>query len=173
MSNSMPGAGSSTSPKAESKAESDKEFTGVGSLLKSVWTDLVDGLFKVQRTDQVIEPLLPPEEKYYLLQNLGLILEQARVSLLNSDTALFHTNLTNAEQWVHRYFDLENTLVNNLLQTVKELKQIDLYPELPDISASLREVRSWLEIQQQNVASKQTSKASSQLASSDNEATNP
>ena len=158
---------------SESKAESDKEFTGVGTLLKSVWTDLVDGLFKVQRTDQVIEPLLPPEEKYYLLQNLGLILEQARVSLLNSDTALFHTNLTNAEQWVHRYFDLENTLVNNLLQTVKELKQIDLYPELPDISASLREVRSWLEIQQQNVASKQTSKASSQLASSNNEATNP
>ena len=92
---------------------------------------------------------------------------------MNRDTALFHTNLTNAEQWVHRYFDLENTLVNNLLQTVKELKQIDLYPELPDISASLREVRSWLEIQQQNVASKQTSKASSQLASSDNEATNP
>ena len=86
---------------------------------------------------------------------------------------MFHSNLKNAEQWVHRYFDLEDTSVNNLLQTVQELKQIELYPELPDISASLREVRSWLEIQQQNVASKQTLKASSQLARSDNEATRP
>ncbi|MEJ2179197.1 MAG: uroporphyrinogen-III C-methyltransferase [Gammaproteobacteria bacterium] len=156
-----------------SEPESEKEFTGVSSLLKSVWTDLVDGLFKVQRTDQAIEPLLPPEEKYYLLQNLGLILEQARVSLLNSDTALFHSNLTNAELWVHRYFDLEDTSVKNLLQTVQEMKQIELYPELPDISASLREVRTWLEIQQQNVASKETIKASSRLARSDNEATSP
>ncbi|WP_455200807.1 uroporphyrinogen-III C-methyltransferase [Kaarinaea lacus] len=146
--------------------ESDKEFSGVGNLAKTVWSDLVDGLFKVQRSDEPIEPLLPPEEKHYLVHNLRLKLEQARFSLLKNETELFRKNLVDVEQWVQNYFDQQDASVSHLLQTVQELKQVELQPTLPDISASLREIRSWIEIQQQNVASRHPSKASSQLAHS-------
>ena len=150
----------------EPEDESEKEFTGVGNLAKTVWGDLVNGLFKVQRTDEPIEPLLPPEEKHYLIHNLGLKLEQAKLSLLKSETELFHKNLVDVEQWVNNYFDLEDAAVKNLVQTVQDLKQVELQPKLPDISASLREIRSWIETQQQNVASRNSINASSRLAQS-------
>ena len=158
---------------SDSVSESDKEFSGVSSFAQSVWTDLVDGLFKVQRSDQPIEPLLPPEEKLYLVHNLGLKLEKARISLLKSDTALFRNNLVEVEQWVQNYFDVEHASVNNLLQTVQDLKQVELHPKLPDISASLREIRIWIEIQQQNIASRSAPPASTQLARSGTEASSP
>ena len=139
---------------SESTPEAEREFTGVGNFLKTVWRDLVDGLFKVQRTDQAIEPLLPPEEKIYLVYNLELKLEQARIALLNRETTLFHTNLEDVRQSVATYFDRESASVTSLLQSVAELKQVELRPQLPDISASLRELRSWLQNQRQkNVAS--------------------
>lgn len=139
---------------SDSTPEAEKEFTGVGNFLKTVWRDLVDGLFKVQRSDQAIEPLLPPEEKIYLVYNLELKLEQARIALLNRETALFRMNLEDVRQSVATYFDRESASVTNLLQTVAELKQVELRPQLPDISASLRELRSWLQNQRQkNVAS--------------------
>lgn len=140
---------------SKSTAETEKEFKGVGNFIKTVWHDLVDGLFKVQRSDQPVEPLLPPEEKLYLVYNLELKLEQARIALLNQETALFRTNLEDVEQRVRNYFNQESAPVTNLLQTVAQLKQVELRPPLPDISASLREIRSWMESQQQkNVASR-------------------
>lgn len=151
----------------------DKEFTGVSSLAKSVWSDLVNGLFKVQRSDEPIEPLLPPEEKHYLVHNLGLKLEQARISLLKTDTALFQKNLVDVEQWVKNYFDLEDASVNNLLQTVENLQQVELHPKLPDISASLREIRTWIDVQQQNVANRRSLNTPSKLAHSSKEAIAP
>jgi len=155
----------------ESIAKSDKEFNGVGSLAKTVWADLANGLFKVQRSDQPIEPLLPPEEKHYLVHNLGLKLEQARISLLKNDTALFSKNLADVERWVQNYFDLEDAAVNNLLQTVQALKQVELHPKLPDISASLRELRSWIEIQQQNIAGHYSPSPQERVARANNETT--
>jgi uroporphyrin-3 C-methyltransferase len=150
---------------SEPAPESEKEFKGVGSFLKTVWHDLVDGLFKVQRSGQPIEPLLPPEEKLYLVYNLELKLEQARISLLNLDTALFRANLEDVEQWISNYFDKESMAVTNMLQITGNLKQVELHPPLPDISASLREIRAWLETRkQENVASRQNALTSSQFA---------
>lgn len=149
----------------ETNAEAEKEFTGVGNFVKTVWQDLVNGLFKVQRSDQPIEPLLPPEEKIYLVYNLELKLEQARIALLNRETALFRANLDDVEQWVESYFDRESAAVSNLIQTVAELKQMELRPQLPDISASLRELRSWLQNHgQKNVATGKDPEKSGYLA---------
>jgi len=124
--------------------ESNKEFAGVSNFIKQLWNDLANGLFKVQRTDQAIEPLLPPDEKQYLIQNLDLKLEQARIALLNLETALFQKNLADIEQWVQKYFDQEAIPVINFLQTLQNLKTVELKPALPDISASLRDLRDWL-----------------------------
>jgi uroporphyrin-3 C-methyltransferase len=161
----MPFVGKTLTLEAAPTAEADKEFKGVGHFLKTVWHDLINGLFKVQRTDQPIEPLLPAEEKIYLVYNLELKLEQSRLALLNQETALFRTNLEDVESWVATYFDHESAPVANMLQTVAQLKQVELRPPLPDISASLRELRSWMENQQRkNVAEFDHALNSTQLA---------
>ena len=72
-------------------AESDpnsgsKEFDNALNFVSQIWNDIVSGLFTIQRTDEPIEPLLPPDEKHYLKHNLGLKLEKARIALLKSHT---------------------------------------------------------------------------------------
>ena len=114
------------------------------------WRDLPSALWKnikslvsIRRTEQPVERLLPPDEIHYLYQNLGLKLEQARIALLQQDTALFQRNLADTSEWIKRYFDPGATAVSSVMDTIKQLASVDLAPKLPDISASLRDLRQW------------------------------
>jgi uroporphyrin-3 C-methyltransferase len=111
---------------------------------KAVWEDL-KGLVRVRRHEQPVEPLLPPEEEWYLRQNLRLMLEQARLALLRRDTALFRQSLAETGQWLTAYFDPQAAAVKSMAETLASLSQTALNPSLPDISASLRELRSQMQ----------------------------
>jgi len=126
-------------------------FTGFGNAFKQLWHDVASGLFQIQRTDKPVEPLLPPDEKQYLLHNLKLKLEQARIALLQRQSQMFQNNLLEIEQWVKQYFDQESPAVEELLKSVQSYHATDLNPNLPDISGSLRELHVWME-RQKNVA---------------------
>ena len=168
----LPFVQKSMSVDSEPVAAGEREYSGFTRFVKTVWQDLVDGLFKVQRSDEPVEPLLPPREKQYLLHNLRLKLEQAHVALLQSNTSLFRTNLADIKQWVQRYFESGAPSVTNMLQTVDALKSTNLEPELPDISNSLRELRAWKVIQQ-NAAQQSRLSSPSTIATADREVTGP
>ena len=168
----LPFVQKSMSVDSEPVAAGEREYSGFTRFVKTVWQDLVDGLFKVQRSDEPVEPLLPPREKQYLLHNLRLKLEQAHVALLQSDTSLFRTNLADIEQWVQRYFESGAPSVTNILQTVDTLKTTNLEPELPDISGSLRELRAWM-VTQQNATQQSRISSPSTIANADSEVTGP
>ena len=112
--------------------------------VRRVLKDIASGLFTIQRSDKPIEPLLPPQEKQFLKHNLNLKIEEARIALLNQDTDLFLKNLDAIEQWTRKYFDAQDPAVANLLETVSALTKVELQPALPDISNSLRELRTWM-----------------------------
>jgi uroporphyrin-3 C-methyltransferase len=120
----------------------------VNELMARIMKDL-KGVVSIRRSDQPIEPLLPPEEQHYLAQNLGLKLEEARIALLRRDTDTFRQNLSDTREWVQRYFDPQSAAVNTVIATVDDLRDVELKPELPDISGSLRELRRWLSLQRQ------------------------
>jgi len=120
----------------------------VNQLMAKIMKDL-KGVVSIRRSDQPIEPLLPPEEQHYLSQNLGLKLEEARIALLRGDTQTFRQNLADIREWVQRYFDPTAAAVGNVITTVDDLQNVELKPPLPDISSSLRELRRWLKLQQQ------------------------
>jgi uroporphyrin-3 C-methyltransferase len=128
-------------------AMDDTQVEGFNELMAKIMKDL-KGVVTIRRSDEPIEPLLPPEEQHYLSQNLGLKLEEARIALLRRDTDTFRQNLTDTGQWVQRYFDPESAAVNNVIAAVQDLQDVELKPELPDISGSLRDLRRWLASQQ-------------------------
>ena len=125
--------------------ETDTGFSFVSRIAK----DIANGLFTIQRTNEPIEPLLPPQEKQYLKHNLNLKIEEARVALLSQETELFRKNLAAVEDWTRKYFNDQDPSVTNLLQTVTQLKQVELRPSLPDISSSLRDLKAWMNQQKQ------------------------
>lgn len=128
----------------ETKAE-DKQFEWE-EVPMAVWTDL-KSLVQVRRHQQPTEPLLPPNETRHLYQNLTLKLEQARLSVLRSDTKLFRQYLIEAESWVTNFFEPESPAVLNTVKSLKEMLNIELQPSLPDVSGSLRELRKLLKQQ--------------------------
>lgn len=109
-------------------------------LLARVWEN-IKGLVTVRRLDQPMPPLLPPEQSYYLQQNLVLKLETARLALLQRDPVIYRAILDEVERWTHEYFNVDSPEGRAFLEGVARLKQAEIAPALPDISGSLRTLR--------------------------------
>jgi len=97
----------------------------------------VKQLIIIRRLDEPVAPLLAPDQIYYLKQNLRLMLEQTELALLDRNQAMYERSLKKAEEWVETYFltNRDNTVL--ILSTLKNLKEKEINPYLPDISQSL------------------------------------
>ena len=130
-------------PAVESSKEDYKSLDW-SDIPGAVWKD-IRGLVVIRRTDRPIEPLLPPAQEWYLRQNLQLKLEQARFSLLRQQTALFRHQIGEARGWLEAWFDNDASAVKSLVAALDELGKVDLQPQLPDISESLRVLRGHMQ----------------------------
>lgn len=142
-----------TSAEAESAGEQEQEdFSGISGFFKKIWHD-IKGLVTVRRnSDEVNAALLPPGQRFFLQQNLRLKLQTARLALLQRDTQIFHDSLNTATQWLESYFDSSAASTANLLSTIASYQEIELMPDLPDISKSLKALDEWSSNQQNATA---------------------
>jgi len=119
------------------------------ALWDNIWNDLQQA-FIIRRLDQAVAPLLAPEQSYYLKQNLRLMLEQASLALLDQNTVIYQDSLNKATQWIHNYFDLKDSKTKALLTNLKALKAQKVAYTTPDISNSLRLLKTKIEAMYQN-----------------------
>ncbi len=106
--------------------------------------DKLDKLVVIQHRDEPIKPLLSPQQTYYLQQNLHLMLEQAQLALLQRKQASYDASLKKAHDWVNTYFEKEDGVTQGLLRGITELQTVQVTAEMPDISGSLRSLKSYL-----------------------------
>lgn len=126
------------------------------SFADKVWGD-IKGLVSIRRnSDTTSVALLPPGQRFFLVQNLRLKLEAARLALLQRDTPVFHDSLKTVEQWLDAYFDTSATSSANLLSTIKPYQSLELAPTMPDISKSLKALDEWSNKQQDATISYQS-----------------
>lgn len=105
----------------------------------------LESLIVIQHRDEPVKPLLSPEQKYYLQQNLNLMLEQAQLALLQRRQESFDSALNKAEEWLSTYFQQDDGTTQALLRGIGELKSTQVAPALPNISNSLTELKSYLQ----------------------------
>ena len=146
------------------------EFSWQG-LWNEIWSDLKK-IVTIQRLDHKIEPLLAPEQSYYLKQNLRLMFEQASLSILNSNQAIYQDSLEKASLWIKTYFDPRDTATQALLEQLKEIQTAQINPTLPDISASLRLLKNKIESMYLNHSLGKLSRPNQALSGQENEPTN-
>lgn len=110
-----------------------------GGFAREVWEDLRD-LVRIRSTSDVRRPLLLPEHKYFLRENLRLMLYGAQLALLHGDNATLELNVRAARQWLRDYYDGN---ASNVQAAVTELESVlkNRPADLPDISASLSSLR--------------------------------
>lgn len=109
----------------------------VRGLAAGAW-DGFRGLFVVREQGEAAVPLLPPEQTYFLQQNLRLQLDTARLALLRQDDAVYHETLNNTEAWVNKYYAKQDLTVQAYLAALRELQTLKLDTAVPDISGSLQ-----------------------------------
>jgi uncharacterized protein HemX len=115
------------------------ESTTLGTL-QQMWQDLL-GLIRIRRTTEGEKPLLPPEQDYFLRENLRLMLYGAQLAVLQGDTGTYTQNLKSARRWIDDYFDTETRVVTNTQEELQALLDEKIVVELPDVSASLGALR--------------------------------
>lgn len=131
-----------TEPASESSevaSQAEENSDGVFSSALENFSNMVI----VRHRDEPLEPLLTPEQHFYVQQNLRLMLEQAQLALLQRNPGVYTNSLKKAEDWVQEYFQL-NANSQALLTTLQELQEVNVDPELPDISTSLGLLKAYL-----------------------------
>lgn len=81
-------------------------------------------------------PLLLPQEKAFLYQNLHAQLENALWAVLNRNDAVYQASLARANDWIHKYF-VQNETAQNLLKQIQELQTVSIKPPEANLSATL------------------------------------
>ncbi len=147
----LPVAGTHYQPAAhpvEPGAGQERTAANWKDLPALIWTSLSE-LFRIREHDKPIEPMLPPEREYFLRENLRLQLAAARLALLRADQAQYKQSLENARSWLAAHFASDSSLVSEFVARLAELAALDIRPDLPELSASLRLLHQQMKLSEQ------------------------
>jgi uroporphyrin-3 C-methyltransferase len=119
------------------------------ALAKTTWQktwaqtlETLKTLVVVRNRHEDITPLISDTQEQFLRQNLQLILQQASWAVLQHNQSIYTFSLTQASEWIQRYF-ADNNPANQAFQTnIQQLQQIDLEPKLPDIGALMNQLHT-------------------------------
>lgn len=111
-------------------------------LLREIWQEIRQ-LVRIRDTQQLQVPLLPPDQEFFLRENLKLHLMSAHLALLARDEASFKQEVDAMQEWVRHYFDVGSAEGLQVLSGLKALTAASINIDLPDISASLQAVRNY------------------------------
>jgi len=109
--------------------------------MRKIFNDMVNSV-SIQRVDQPPKPLLVPEQRYFLNQNLLLNLNKAEVALLQKQQSVYTKSLQSSEQWLKEYFDTRDERVKSVLSQIAQLKRAKILVELPSITGSYDALQS-------------------------------
>ena len=101
----------------------------------------MSSLVTVKRRAPEDQSLLSLDDKDYLRQGLWLQLESARLALMRNDTSVYVGSLERVDDTVAQFFQSGSLDVQALLLDITTLKETNIAPEMPDISAPWTQLR--------------------------------
>ena len=81
--------------------------------------------------------LLPPQQEYFLRENISLRLHSARLALLLQDQSTYQSDIAAAEKMLAQYFNRRDEGVKLALYELKRLGSLRIAVKVPDIQTSL------------------------------------
>lgn len=124
------------------KTQASSDVKGIKDLPAAIWND-IKSLIVIRNHEKPLQPLLAPDQHFFLIQNLALLLEQSRLALLNGHNEIYQERLATTEKWINQYFDTEHNVTRNMLASIDELQKFDIDPTLPDISSTFSAIKKY------------------------------
>ncbi|MHB0917925.1 MAG: uroporphyrinogen-III C-methyltransferase [Thiobacillus sp.] len=109
---------------------------------QELWAEL-KRLAQIRRIDGNEAVLLPPEQAYFLRENLRLRLLSARLALLSQDQTAFAADLRAVSTLLKRYFNTRDAGVAAALKEIERLAGLQIAQKLPGIDASLAALEAY------------------------------
>ncbi len=103
---------------------------------QELWAELKH-LVQIRRVEGNEAVLLPPDQAYFLRENLRLRLLSARLALMSRDQAAFRADLLAVSNMLERYFNTRDAGVADAIREVQRLASLQIAIKLPGINASL------------------------------------
>lgn len=129
-----------------SEAMPTPRSTGVANLGQELWAEMKN-LVQIRRVDRNEAVLLPPNQAYFLRENLRLRLLLARLALLAPNQAAFESDLRAASDMLTRYFNTRDAGVAAAIKELDRLASLQIATALPMIDASLTALKAFKENQ--------------------------
>ncbi|OGT36076.1 MAG: hypothetical protein A3F11_05550 [Gammaproteobacteria bacterium RIFCSPHIGHO2_12_FULL_37_14] len=83
-------------------------------------------------------PLIIPDEKIFLYQNLHAKIENAMWGLLHHNPIVYQSSLQSALDWIQQYFVQDAEITRNVIQNLQLLQKINVQPSIINLSATLQ-----------------------------------
>lgn len=109
-------------------------------LLREAWQELRQ-LVRVQRTGVEDAVLLPPEQAFFLRENLKLRMLGARIALLSRDVHSYQSDLRAALAALERHFDKNDPAVAAAAAVLRRLQAAPVEITVPDLAETLDALR--------------------------------
>ena len=141
----MPLATPDPKSKQHEQAQIEQESKDVASwsaLPAAIWRDL-KSLIVIRDHGAPVQPLLSPEERFFLIENLRLQIEQARLAMLSGQAKVYQERLTTATGWIEEHFDKEAALTKSTLDTLAQIQAEPIAPAIPDISFTYQALHNY------------------------------
>lgn len=106
-----------------------------------VWHDL-RSLVTIRRNDEISRPLLNPQQRYLLREQLRLKLETARLAALAHNQPLYHASLQESAEWLRRYYDISASTVIEAVTALGDLAELNVDPELPSLQGLRQQLQA-------------------------------
>lgn len=100
--------------------------------------DMLRKVVIVRNTNTNTLPLVLPDEKTFLFQNLHAQLEGAMWAVLHHNPAVYQANLSRASAWIKQYFDVNAPATKSMLVSLEELQKENLQPSTINMNNTLQ-----------------------------------
>ena len=101
----------------------------------------LSSLVTVRRRAPEDQSLLSLDDKDYLRQGLWLQFESARLALMRNDAGTFAASLARVDATLEQFFENGSSPVQAMLLETAAMKQVEIAPEMPDVSAAWTQLR--------------------------------
>ncbi|PMG42683.1 uroporphyrinogen-III C-methyltransferase [Shewanella sp. 10N.286.52.B9] len=110
---------------AEQNAISDSVDDWQSNLAKT-WHSVTDGFITIRKRTTDLEPLLAPDQQWYLVENIRNKLLQAQLALYQHDQVNYRQSVGFARTWIQQYFDLDEDKTQEALRALDALMTVTI-----------------------------------------------
>ena len=139
----LPYSGKAQDQESAQKASAESSDDSVDDLNEALDKALfeIEGIVTIRRLDQPVTTIISPEQKAFITEQLSTKLVIVKLALVQHDDALYQTSIDDALQWLAKNFTKDKARVN-FADELNKLKAIQIRSNFPDISQSLKMLRS-------------------------------